>query len=447
VTWGVRGRITVVATVVVLLVLTAAGGSLIAAQRAVLTDSVDEVLQRQATTIARQVDAGRLPSSLPGQGDEEAFAQVIDDAGRVVASTSYTPSLRAPTPAAPANAAGQEATVVSARSSSNDLEYRILSEPHRAVVIRVGTPLDDVNDSVAALTRGLLVMIPAAALLLAALAWLVVGRVLRPVEAIRRQVAEIGGTSLDRRVPQPRGTDEIAELARTMNVMLDRVESAATRQRRFVADASHELRSPLARIRAELEVDRAHPESADLQATHHSVMEEAETLQSLIDDLLLLARSDGAQSLERRAPVDLDDIVMGEVARVRAGGVVTVDVSAVSGAQVLGDATQLARIVRNLLDNAARHGGPSVQVSLTEEGGTAVLSVADDGDGIPSEAHDRVFERFARMDDARSSADGGTGLGLAIARELAHAHSGDITIDAAYSPGVRFTVRLPLAAG
>jgi signal transduction histidine kinase len=436
---GVRGRITLVATVVVFIVLAGTGGSLIAAQRTVLTDNVDEVLQRNAAAIARQIDANTLSEQIPGQGDEEAFAQVMDGSGEVVASTPYTPTLPAMV-----KATAPKTTADNVQSSSNDLEYRILSQPHGDVLIRVGTPLDDVNDSVSVLTRGLLIAIPTAALLLAGLVWIVVGRVLQPVEGIRRQVSEISGSSLNRRVPEPPGTDEIAQLARTMNHMLDRLENASLRQRRFVADASHELRSPLARIRAELEVDRAHPESADLMKSHQSVLEEAGTLQRLIDDLLVLARSDTAQSPARRAPLNLDDIVLEEVARVRVGGA-TVDTSSVSGAQVIGDATQLARIVRNLLDNAVQHGGPIVRVGLREENGEAVVSVADNGDGIPAELHDRVFERFARVDDARSSTGGGTGLGLAIAKELVQAHGGVIGVDEGYAPGIRFVVRIPLA--
>lgn len=437
---GVRGRTTLVATAVVFIVLAATGGALIAAQRTVLTDNVDEVLQRNATAIVRQIDANTLTEPIPGQGDEEAFAQVIDGSGEVVASTPYMPTLPATV-----KATAEKTRVENAHSSSNHLDYRILSEPHGDVLIRVGTPLDDVNDSVTVLTRGLLIAIPTAVLLLAGLVWVVVGRVLRPVEGIRRQVAEISGSSLDRRVPEPPGKDEVAELARTMNHMLHRLENAALRQRRFVADASHELRSPLARIRAELEVDRAHPGSADLKASHQSVLEESGTLQRLIDDLLVLASSDNAQPPARRAPVDLDDIVMAELVHVRACGGVTVDASAVSAAQVLGDATQLARVVRTLLDNAVQHGGPIVRVGLREENGEAVLNVADNGDGIPKEFHGRVFERFARVDEARSSARGGTGLGLAIARELVQAHGGVIGIDDAYAPGVRFVVRIPLA--
>ncbi len=457
--WGVRSRITVVATLVVLVVLALTGTALVAAQRFVLTDNVDEILERHSAEIADEIDADRLTGRIAGQGDDEAFALVVDAVGKVVASTDN--SIEDVVLASPTGAAAQFQNL---QSVSVGIEYRVMSERHGDAVIHTGTPLDDVNDSVATLAHGLIFAVPAAALLLAVLVWLLVGRVLRPVEEIRSQVAEISGSNLDRRVPEPRSRDEIARLAHTMNEMLDRVEDSSSRQQRFVADASHELRSPLTRIRAELEVDLAHPETADFAATHGSVLEETETLQRLVDDLLTLARSDNASMAGRRGPVDLDDVVLGEAALLRASGRVVVDISGVSGAQVLGDVTQLARAIRNVLDNAVQHGGSNVSIALNEEHGEAVLSVSDDGAGIPVHLHEQVFERFARVDEARTASPlvsgqgvtgpgvngtgvngtGGSGLGLAIARELVTAHRGTLTIDPAHSPGARFVIRLPL---
>ncbi|MCU1443243.1 MAG: putative sensor histidine kinase TcrY [Cryobacterium sp.] len=440
---SVRARITVVATVVVLVVLAATGAALITAQRSVLTDSVDEVLAQHSRTVARELDAGALDSRslgqvIPAQGDDEAFAQVVDASGRIVASTAR--SFDGAELSAPAGGSPRYDIVHFGKEG----EYRVRSERHDAVVIVTGTPLDDVNDSVAALTRGLVVAVPAAALLLAALVWVLVGRVLRPVEEIRREVASITGSSLERRVREPGSRDEIARLARTMNEMLERVEFAAERQRRFVEDASHELRTPLARIRAELEVDLAHPDPAGHQATLERILRDADELQRLIDDLLTLARSDDDTQRARWKPVDLDDIVLREATRLRAAGTVSVDVSRVSAAQVLGDADQLARAVRNLLDNAAQHGGSSVEVALGEVGTDAVLAVTDDGAGIPAHLQERVFERFTRVDPARTRASGGSGLGLAITRDLVAAHGGTVTVDAGHTTGARLVVHIPL---
>jgi signal transduction histidine kinase len=448
VVWGVRGRITSVAAAVVLIVLAFTGAALIGAQRLILTDNVDEVLERQITAIEHDIDAGRLGTIIPGQGDGESFALVVGTDGNPLASTSQTFGGEDPSPLAGDSRAQNLA-------AADGTEFRVRSVRHGDLVIHAGTPLDDVTEGVAALTSGLLVAVPAATLLLAVLVWVLVGRVLRPVERIRGQVADITATSLDRRVPVPATHDEIARLASTMNEMLARLEASAERQERFVADASHELRSPLARIRSELEVDRAHPESADADATQRSILEETGNLQRLVDDLLMLARGHGTGETGTAptgtaptgtAPtgtVDLDDLVLAEARRLRDSGV-SVDLAGVSGAQVPGSAAQLARVVRNLFDNAALHGGGRVTVTLEEDDGEAVLAVADRGPGIPAVDRDRVFERFVRVDRARTAGRGGSGLGLAIVKQIVTDHGGTIVVDPDFSPGSRFVVRLPL---
>jgi signal transduction histidine kinase len=279
---------------------------------------------------------------------------------------------------------------------------------------------------------------------LAGLIWWLVGRVLRPVEAIRAEVDRISASRLDRRVPVPPTTDEVARLAATMNAMLDRLAGSSERQRRFVADAAHELRSPLARLRTELEVDTAHPSSADLATTHAAVLAQTVVLQRLVDDLLLLARGDAGALAVQARPVDLDDVV--ERAAEGRRGIRAIDTRAVRPAQVGGDEAQLARAVGNLLDNAVRHARTDVTVSLEVDAqGAVALTVADDGPGIPSEASDAVFERFARLDDARSADDGGAGLGLAIARDIARRHGGDLTLLDGGPLGARFLLTLPVA--
>lgn len=435
---GVRARITIIATTVVLLVLAGTGAALVAAQRAVLTDNVDEQLVRHGDQIAREIDAGTLGVVISGQGDDDAFARVVDASGVEIASTAYTPGS--------VSVAALDGTrrFVTMPAEAGEFEYRVLLQRHQDLLIMTGSPLDDVEESVGTLTRGLAVAVPAAALVLAVLVWVLVGRVLSPVEQIRRGVAEINGHSLDRRVPQPRGNDEIARLARTMNEMLQRIEESSERQRRFVADASHELRSPLTRIRTELEVDLAHPSETDLAATHRSVLEETDTLQRLVDDLLTLARADSPNAERRRDPVDLDDIVMAEVGRLDSAARSRVDASAVSAGQVSGDAIQLARVVRNLLENAIQHGGHTVSVSVQEEGDEVVLVVADDGPGIPADLRHRIFDRFSRIDEARSTTTGGTGLGLAIVRQLVTTHEGTVEASSDDLAGAQFTVRLRL---
>ncbi|BDV31609.1 ATP-binding protein [Microbacterium terricola] len=434
---GVRASVSAIASLVVLFVLTLAAVALVSTQRAVLTDSVDEVLQRAAASIADSLDAGVRDTTLSGSGDEESFAYIVDASGEVVAATSGAPLSNVDAP--------PSTTTATIELGSSRARFRVRIEPHGDLTIVVGTPMDDVDESVGALTRSLLIAVPVATALLAVAIWFLVGRVLRPVERIRARVAEISASSLDQRVPEPATRDEIARLAQTMNSMLARLEATAALQRRFVSDASHELRSPLTRIRTALEVDLAHPTGADVGATHRGALADATQLQGLIDDLLLLARLDEAAIHSRRILVDLDDIVLAEV-HGRGATEQTIDVSRVSAAQVLGDPGQLTRVVRNLLDNALRYGASGIEVELAEVGQDAVLRVSDDGPGVDPALRERIFERFARADDARAAGTGGTGLGLAIARELVDLHGGSLVLDVEHRGGASFVVRLPAAA-
>jgi signal transduction histidine kinase len=444
----VRARITALSTLAVLAVLVVAGVALVAQQRRLLTGNLDETLHERAVELLALGDD--VPALITGLGEDDTMAQVVVD-GEVVASSANIAGLAPVVDVVP----GQPEHVVTvARLPHEDSRFRLLARSSSAggsprTVLVAGT-IDDIDDSIATLTRSLLVAVPLVVLALAAILWWLVGRTLQPVEAIRSEVAEIGGSDLSRRVPVPAGDDEVARLARTMNEMLDRVDDATSRQRRFVADASHELRSPLTRMRAELEVDLARPAEADLLATHRSVLEETVGLQQLTEDLLLAARADaGAAGPGREEPVDLDDLVVRAARRLRAAGRVAADLTAVSAAQVRGDADQLARAIGNLADNAGRHARSSVAFSLVERDGVAVLTVTDDGPGVPEADRERIFERFSRVDQARSADGGGSGLGLAIAREIAERHGGTLTLapegDASPAglPGAHFVLTLP----
>jgi signal transduction histidine kinase len=321
---------------------------------------------------------------------------------------------------------------------------RVVSRPaDGGGTVEVTGSLEDVEDSTRALRNALLLAVPAATALLAGLVWVLAGRVLRPVDRIRAEVDRISAGRLDRRVPEPATGDEIARLAHTMNAMLDRLADAAGRQRRFVADAAHELRTPLARIRTQIEVDRAHPGTAEPDTTSAAVLVETVRLQQLVDDLLLLARSDaGAAVMSAAGPVDLEEIVLEQARRLRGDGGPRIDTTLVP-LQVVGDRAQLARAVANLLDNAARHARDRVRVTLRAEDGDAVLTVADNGPGIPAEARESVFERFTRLDDARSADGGGAGLGLAIARDITERHGGSLVLGAPDGSGACFALTLP----
>ena len=307
----------------------------------------------------------------------------------------------------------------------------------------VAKNLDDVTESVRILMLSLAISIPIAVSLLAAVVWWLMGRALAPVEAIRAEVSGMHVADLHRRVPVRSNDDEISRLAVTMNALLERVEQATNRQREFVGDASHELRGPLTRIRSLLELSIAHPATAKPEATYRSVLSDITKLQQLVDDLLFLARSEAARPQVPDVGVDLDDLVLAQVKELRARGRVRVDASAVSATRVRGDANQLRRAISNLVSNAERHAATTITFELREYDGQGELVVADDGPGIPEEQREAVFQRFTRLDDARSRDSGGAGLGLAIVHDIIARHSGTVSIGTSETGGARISLHLP----
>ena len=444
-TGTIRFRITAAATAVVGLVLAVTALALVSVQRQQLTAGLDATLAQRADALAAVLTGSTVPPSDLGPGDPEGFAQLVGRDGDVLAASPLLAGASAIAFAAEGGARDSRDPRTLEHVPGDDDAFRVVSRAVDAAgepaVLYVGTSLDEVNDSAAVLVGSLAVALPFVVALLAALVWWLVGRTLAPVGRIRVEVDEIGESGARQRVSVPAGDDEIGRLARTMNRMLDRLADARDRQQRFVADASHELRSPLARIRTELEVDEA-PDTGSLLA-------EVDALQALVEDLLQLARADAGAGQPRLEPVDLDDIVLRAARRVRAGGRATVDLSGVSAAHVRGDRQQLERAVRNLVDNAERHAAGRITLTLQESDGDAVLTVADDGPGIPSDSTELVFERFGRLDTARARDAGGTGLGLAITRDIVERHGGTVGVDAAHdaahAAGARFVVRLPKA--
>jgi signal transduction histidine kinase len=252
-------------------------------------------------------------------------------------------------------------------------------------------------------------------------------------------VRELSATTLDARVPVPPTDDEIAELATTMNEMLDRLQAASVSQRQFVSDASHELRSPVASIRAQLETALRYPDDVDWPSVAQIVLAEDARLEHLVGNLLAMARLEEGR-LGPRSEIDLDDLVMAQTQRMTG---VRLDLSGVSGGRVWGNPDELTSVVRNLLDNAARHARSTVAVSVRETGPWVVVSVGDDGPGVPPEDRERVFERFARLQEGRSRDQGGTGLGLALSRRVAEAHGGQVHVEESPLGGACFVVSLP----
>jgi signal transduction histidine kinase len=420
-----RARLTLAATAVLAVGLTAGGVLLVATVRTASLAALDREALQTGRDVAALVASGRVPDPLPVAG--ERFVQLVDARGRVRAASPGADRL--------VPIIGDVRGEPGPRYADEG-RTRVVTVPVGTDTVVVGVGLTEVMESLRVVRDAVLVGFPVLLAALAALSWAIVGRALRPVEALRAAAEEITAAGTPRRLPVPDADDEIHRLAVTLDGMVQRLERARRRQRAFVADAAHELRSPLAALRTRLEVAQRRgtvsPEGLD------DLVAEAERLSRLVDDLLLLARLDEAGPA-RTEPVSVADVV--------AGVTVPVTVAVPGGVRVPGD---VRRVLANLVDNAVRHAASRVEVTVTADGGEVVLVVTDDGPGIAAGDRERVFERFTRLDDARPRDGGGAGLGLAIVRDLVRGHGGtvgltdaDVDADADAGPGLRVEVRVP----
>ncbi|MDA5279730.1 HAMP domain-containing sensor histidine kinase [Streptomyces sp. Isolate_45] len=457
---SLRARTAVAAALAMTAVLAVGGLWLHAVLRANLLDNTTGRTELAARKAAAQFDA-RAPSPggrLPAPEGGVDLVLVRDAAGRTVAASGDpkdAPDFGTPLPRPgpgddsrstvlpPAHPDGQRRAVVvvaapGAGAGGVDGAGGAAGE-HAPYAVYAMTVLGDVDDATRAIAAGLLAGAPPLVAFAAALAWWVTGHALRPVTAIRTGLASVTASELDRRVPDPGGADEIARLARTVNDTLDRLERSDARQRQFTADASHELRNPLAAVRSRLEVALAmeRPDRASVAAA----LADTERLQRIAADLLLLARLDGGPA-PRPEPVDLALLAAEDAAR-RPAPRVPLRLEAGAPVAAYGDPARLERALANLVDNALRHAAGGVVVRARACGDWAELEVVDDGPGIPDADRIRVFERFVRLDADRGRAGGGTGLGLAIAREIARAHGGDVRALPARDGGARLRLRVP----
>jgi signal transduction histidine kinase len=444
---SVRTRTTLVAAGVVGLALIVSGLGLVGLVRHRLIDAERVAARVRADDVVALAQTGTLPNPLSYPGEESGATQVLDANGKVIDATdnleddSPLSSLRPPV--------GEHASEIRTDVSLED-DDRYLIVATTAVVsgqrltVQAAASLAAADATVATLVRTLSWGIPILILLVAGTTRLLVGRALRPVGAITSEVADISQVDLHRRVPEPTTKDEIARLAITMNQMLARLESSSARQQRFVADASHEMRSPLASSRAVLEVAALHPGSVnDLVAAINDSLIDHRRLEALVADLLLLARLDGSQAATRRAPTDVVALAQEVVERRIETDVTLVSRSTNTGdAIVMADRPQLDRVLTNLLDNAARHRRSRTEVTVDRHGATVDITVDDDGPGIPNIDRDRVFQPFTRLDEART-AELGTGLGLAIVAEIVSDLEGRVRVDDSPLGGARFVVCLP----
>ncbi len=445
-----RVRLTVLAVLAVTVVLVAGGGLLLLGLQRTLAGNAQDAAALRAADLAVLAADDRLPSPIPIQGSDEALVQVVDTTGTVVGASANIDGdgpLDLDLGGGRVEPGGTQVIATSQLPIGEGEDFRVIvvgaDTPRGPVTIYVAVSLEEVTEVVGAAARLGGLGLPVLAVVMAVIIWWLVGRTLAPVDAIQSEADEIGGRDLHRRVPVPDVDDEIGRLASTVNRMLDRLEESADRQRRFVGDAAHELRSPIASLRTQLETIRDATRGVDLDEASDDLLDETYRMQQLTEQLLVLAKVDAAGTQLHHSAVDLDDVVDQCMSSARRVGGITVR-AALEPAQLSGDPVLLAQVVHNLLDNALRHADSTVTVSLSRDAQGVVLAVADDGPGIPVDRRDEVFERFARLDDARARDAGGAGLGLAIVRDIVAAHGGTVTIGD--GPGATFLVRLPQPA-
>ncbi|HEY7381044.1 MAG TPA: ATP-binding protein [Gaiella sp.] len=429
----IRLRVAAAFAVAMAVVLAATGLFLYLRLDSHLSLALDRTLRLRAQDLAalvREPGATLSAASGPFLEHGESYAQLLDAGGGVIDATR--PLGSASLLDADELRAAARGTIFGDRSSVPGLDEpsRLLATPVERdgmrLVLVVGATSEERAETLGNLRNVLLVAGPVALALATLAGYILAGFSLRPVESMRRRAAEISAETPGERLPVPQTGDEISRLAETLNEMLARLEAALDRERDFVADAGHELRTPLALLRTELELALRHAESsADLREAVRSSTEEVERLAQLAEDLLLIARSDRGQLPLKIETLDASAL-LGSVAsrfewRAEQAGRPLRAVTAPAIA-VLGDRIRLEQALSNLVDNALRHGSGEIRLSAHASNGEVELHVTDDGAGFPDAFLGQAFERFARADPARTR--GGTGLGLSIVRVIAEAHGG-----------------------
>ncbi len=446
---SLRARLTLLATALFSLAVITGAVLLLVLQRYALTKVLDQSAMRTARDIASQVRTNQYPYTVAPTTGGISAVQVLDSRDTVLAAsqgTDHTIPLVSPEQLE-AVRGGARIEIDSPNSSTR---LRVLGRNVGDRTVVVYTDVTRVDDSLRILTQAAVIGGPLAVLVMASATYLVVGLTLRSVAALRHGAADISAAGLaEQRLPVPRAKDEINRLAKTLNAMLDRIDSATSRQRTFVGDAAHELRSPLASIRVQLEVGQRLGPGADWNDLISDVLVDVDRLDRLVSDLLALARLDESAGSRRRVPVPLDGLVAELVDGYRDARVTVL--AELTPVTVVGDPDALRRVVRNLVDNAVRYATTTVSVQLAPatRGGrpTARLLVVDDGPGIPESERERVFDRFYRVQESRSRESGGTGLGLAIVRDIVRAHGGrvDLATRADGERGLQALIVLPAA--
>jgi heavy metal sensor kinase len=449
----IRIRLTVAFSAVMVVVLTATGLFLHLRLRADVDQTVEQGLRSRAGDIAALVqheDPGLNAAARGRVADRgSGFAQVLDARGRIVDATPQVRQRALLTANELRRAQGRTLVLDRGRLPGLDRASRLLatpvSAPERKLVVVVGASLEDRNNALASLRTLLLIGGPIALLLASLAGYGLAAAALRPVERMRARVAEISAAEPGQRLPVAPAQDEVGRLGHTLNEMLARLEGALARERTFVADASHELRSPLAILRTELELAVGRGRSAEeLEAALASAAEETDRLVQLAEDLLVIARSDQGRLPVRLATVDAGELLAGVRERFRRRAVErgrAIEVEAPHGVSFQADPLRVEQALGNMVDNALRYGGGGVGLAASERDGTVTLHVTDEGTGFSPDYIDRAFERFTRADVARGR--GGSGLGLAIVAAIAEAHHGTVGAENRTEGGADVWIAVP----
>ncbi len=445
--WGISARSAFVSATVVLVAFVIAGTGLAAILYSSLLAGIDDAAAGRVRDVvaALQFDpVTELDPSLLATDQRIVAVQVIDPFGTVIQHSQSAPD----TPLIGAGTIGATLQIGLPDHASATGDMRISGQivdsgTSSGYTILVGAGSEAVESTVKTVLLLLAGAAPLVTAVAAAVSFLLVRRSLRSVDEIRARVAEISASDLAERVPVSNNVDEISALAITMNEMLARIESGHEAQRRFVGDASHELRSPVAAMISALDVAAIHPELLNEELAASTLRPEAHRMKALVEDLLLLARADERGLTLRRKDVDLDDIASDEMGRSLRESGIMIDAELVP-TRLVGDPGGLSRVLRNLLENAERHATSLIELRVRPDGPNAVVTVGDDGPGIPQADRTRVFDRFVRLDPDRARTGGGTGLGLAIVSEIVAAHGGIVTVGDRPGGGALVTVQLPL---
>jgi signal transduction histidine kinase len=442
-----RLRVTLGFTVAAALVLVALGGFVYLRVQVTLQEQTRAALATRLDAISRLPSPARADAAAELTGD--TFAQVLDSKGRVVASS---PTVREPllrdtrVPQATSDVAAE----VPVRLVGEDELETALVMARRAgsgQTVVVGTSREDVEEALDGILAQLLIGVPLALLLAAAVGHLVAGAALRPIEAIRQRAAAITADSSTERLPVPQTHDELQRLAQTLNTMLDRLDAGLRRERRFVAEAGHELRTPLAMLTTELDLALARPRShEELLAAVRSASEEVSRLTRLSEDLLAIANPEADRQASQASEIDLSALLVRVAARFQKRATDhgrRLQVHADSDLILRGDPTRLDRAISNLIDNAVRHGSGDIELSAHAQRDLVHVTVADQGTGPPEEIRRHHATPPTMLDQPALA---GAGLGLAIVDAIARQHGGFLTIGTGHEHVSRVTIALPTHA-